>query len=467
MTPASRQPPSRPPLVRRAMGAIRAGMARNPALAPILANASWLYGDNLIRMVLGLLVGILVAPYLGPEGYGALNFALALVALVAAASPLGLRNLVVRDIIGQPDRAGAILGTTAVLQAAGGLIGYGLLLGLAALLRSDDPLARATIAILGTQILFRATDGIEYWFSAHNRSGRAVLAMTGARILLALVKLGLVVVQAPFIAFAWAWAADGAAAALALGFALYRYGPRQAWRVEPGRAIALLRECWPLILSGIAAIIYLKIDQIMLGWMMGDHAVGIYAVAVRMSESWYFLGTAIVTSAFPAMVRARGASAAAFESFMRTLYDVLAVLAMAFSLILTLLANDLVRLLFGDAFASAGPVLTIHAWASVFVFLGVASGRWLILERRLTISMYRTVAGAVVNVVLNLILIPRHGPIGAAWATVIAYGVSGFACDALHPATRPTLVMKLRAIALCRFLGILARAVRRVLRALR
>jgi O-antigen/teichoic acid export membrane protein len=105
-----------------------------------------------------------------------------------------------------------------------------------------------------------------------------------------------------------------------------------------------------------------------------------------------------------------------------------------------------VRVLYGRPFADAGPILAVHIWSSVFVFLGVARGQWLVNEKLQHFYLASTMVGAVANVGLNLVLIPRAGGLGAAVATVVSYALAAWLCSYFHPAVRPTAAMQTRAL---------------------
>ena len=123
-------------------------------------------------------------------------------------------------------------------------------------------------------------------------------------------------------------------------------------------------------------------------------------------------------------------------------------LAVIVALPVTLFATSLVTMLFGPDYSEAGSVLAIHVWATVFVFLGVAGGNWFLAENQQLISLQRTALGAAVNVVLNILLIPLLGVVGAAWATLISYAVAAMLSDAMQHATRDMFMMKLKSFSL-------------------
>ncbi len=112
------------------------------------------------------------------------------------------------------------------------------------------------------------------------------------------------------------------------------------------------------------------------------------------------------------------------------------------------LAAPLVSALFGAEYAAAAPVLALHIWAGVFIFMRALLSRWLVAEDLLRFSLVTHLAGAVINVVGNLILIPRHGPLGAAIATVVSYAVASWLALFASAATRPMAWKMARALLL-------------------
>lgn len=418
-----------------------------PNLSKILENFSWLFFDNILRMGVGLLVGVWIARYLGPEQYGILSFATAFTVLFGAIATLGLKEIVVRDIVRDPDSSSEILGTAGLMQLIGGLLSYILILVVIAYLRPDDSLARSIVAILGSIMLLKASDIAVYWFESQVQSKYIVWVQSSFFVVFAIIKIVMLLNQATITAFVWALLAE----ALVVGIATFIIMSKRGSSIfkmsaNLSRAKKLLKDSWPLMLSVIAISIYMKIDQIMLGQMFGDKAVGIYSAATRISEVWYFIPTAIVASVFPAILEAKKRSEEQYYARLQRLYDLMVVMSVAVALPMTFLSSPLVTLLFGEAYHAAGAVLAVHIWASVFVFLGVASQKWLLAENRQILSLQRTVLGAVANVALNLWLIPLYGAVGAALATVASHALAAWLFDLMQPSTRSTFVMKMKSM---------------------
>jgi O-antigen/teichoic acid export membrane protein len=192
------------------------------------------------------------------------------------------------------------------------------------------------------------------------------------------------------------------------------------WRYDAGLARSLLAQSWPLLLSGMAVMLYMRIDQVMLAAMVGDEAVGQFSAALRLSEVWYFVPAAILSAAFPAMLARRKDGTLAYERYVQKLYDLTAWMGLAVAVVVTLCGPWLIDRLYGDAYAEAARVLQVQTWAGVAVAMSYVHGKWLLAEGLQRLGLFYTLVGCACNLVLNAWLIPRHGAVGAAYATLAA-----------------------------------------------
>ena len=396
-------------------------------------------------MGVGLLVGVWVARYLGPEQFGQLNFAIAFSGLFITIGALGLPGIVVRDVVNDPGSQQQTLGTAAVLQTVGGFLAYGVMLLGICWLRPEDALVKMLVAIVGAVTLFKVFDVAVYWFESQVQSKYTVWIQNGIFLVVVAAKAVLVLWNAPLVAFAWAMFTETALASVALFVVFSQRVKLQAFHVQLSRAKKMLRDSWPLLLSGLAIMVYMKIDQVMLGQMLGDEAVGVFSAAIKISEIWFFIPMAIVATVFPAILESKKRGESQYYQRMQHLFDLMVWLSIAIALPMTFLSTPITNLLYGTAYESAGSILAIHIWASVFVFLGVATSNWLLAEGKQISALQRTFFGAVINVLLNLWFIPEFGTLGAAWATVIAQFSVGMLYDLFQRDTQRIFYMKLRA----------------------
>jgi O-antigen/teichoic acid export membrane protein len=426
---------------------VRERLESSPTLQRFLPVAAWLVGHRVVRLMVSLVVGVWVARYLGPRSYGDLSFALACVAVLSPLATLGFDRLVVRDLVELPDAAPETLGSAFALRMLGGLAAGTLALAAIALLRPGNAEARALVALAAAAQLLQAADVVEQWFQAQVRPRAAVVATLAAGLLGAALKVILILARAPLVAFAWALLAEAALAGVGLALAYRLAGGRPGpWRWSRERAVGLLRDGWPLMLSSAMVMVYLRIDQVMLGKMASSEEVGNYSIAVRLVEVWYFLPMAIVAAVFPGIIEARRVSEALFLSRLQKLYGLMALLGYAVALPTCLLASWALSIVFGDAYGRAGPMVAVLVWSLPFTNLGVARGSYLTAMNWKYAYLFMVALGGVVNVVLNLALIPRWGGMGAVIASCISYWLAAHGACYLYPPLRPTGNMLARAL---------------------
>jgi O-antigen/teichoic acid export membrane protein len=404
----------------------------------ILAGTAWTLSERFIVLLVSFGVSVVVANHLGVTDFGRLTFTVALVTLFATLVTGGLSGLVVRDLVRQPGQRYEILGTVFVIRLVAGLGSLALLLGSTLFFAPVGADGRVLAAIIGMGLCFKATEVVEFWFQSQTQLRYVSLATLGGVLVAGAVRLGLVATDASLVAFAWAIALEQVLSSLLLLLA-YRLtvGPVRIWRFEAGRARAYLSQSWPLILSGVASTLNLRVDQVLLGTMIGASAVGTYAVAARLSEVWFFVPTAIANVAFPAIIRAKDLGERVYRQRLQQLYALFIWGAIAVAILVSFLGGPLIDALYSEQYSGATAVLVIHVWTAPFLFMGVVFSKWLIIEGLLMTSLVRHSFGAVLNIVLNLILIPRHGPVGSAVATLISYAAATYGACFLRRKTWP------------------------------
>ena len=391
-------------------------------LQKIVSNSGWLFGDKILRMGVGLFIGVWIARYLGPNEFGLLSYATTFASLFATVASLGLDGIVVRDIVRNPSNKDEILGTAFVLKLAGGVVMLTLAVGSIILVRPGNTLVIWLVGIIASGALFQAFDVIDFWFQSQVSARYTVWARNTVFMLLTFVKVVLILYKAPLIAFALAGLCEIAAGAVAMVFVYTHYGERvRAWRGKYVWVGRLLKDSWPLILSGMMIAVYMKIDQIMLGNILGDNAVGIYSAAVGVSEAWYIIPTTIAASTYPALIKSFQKSEDFFYHKLKMTMGWFFLGALLLSLVVANFSDMIIRILYGSRYLEAANVLTIHIYAGIVVSVGIVFSQKYILDGTTRLSLVGAMTGAITNVVLNLWLIRAYGVVGAAISTVISY----------------------------------------------
>ena len=419
---------------------------RKAAASETFSNTSWLIGDKLTRMAIGLGVGLWTARYMGPGDFGAFNFACAFSAFFIPISNLGLDGIVIRDLVRHPEEANRILASAFWLKFWGGLAAFAISVA-AIFLFERDVQTRQLVALVGISMVFQSLDTIDLWFQSRILSKYTVMAKLTAFVALALVRIALILYRMPLSAFALATSVEVALGCLLL-LAFYRRTALDdaKWRFSFPIAKSILRDCWPLIFSSVMILIYMRVDQVMLKYLSTENELGKYSAAVRVAEMWYFIPMAIVSSVFPRVVAAMKESQQALKDRMQILYNVISGVGWLIALPVTFLGEPLIRLLYGREFEGAGAMLSLLIWSGLFVGLGVARSSYLTAMNLAKFHFFSVAMGCACNVALNFYLIPRYGGVGASIATLIAYWVATHPTCFCYPPTRMTGWMISRAL---------------------
>ncbi|WP_328755924.1 flippase [Geomonas propionica] len=421
-------------------------------LQKVLTNTGWLFGDRLLRMGIGLFIGIWIARYLGPSGYGLISYAASMCAVFSAIAVMGLDAIVVRELVKEPEREQEILGTVLGIRVVASFAAYFLTVVTTFILRPDDRSSQLLVAVMGWAMIFGSFDVIDLYFQSKVQSKFAVYAKNTGFIIASIVRVALIAAKAPVVAFAAANSLEYCLGAIGLWYLYRRNGEFiSRWRVRLELARKLLADSWPLVLSGIVFMVYMRIDQIMLGQMSTNHELGIYASAVKIAEIWFFIPTAIVSSVFPNIVRARQTDEKEFYNRLQKLYNLLAFLGYVIAIPVTFLAGVVVYLFYGEAYAAAAPMLVLLIWSDVFANLAVARNAFLMAMNWTRVLLVMTFLGAISNIALNFFLVPKYGGVGAAAASLISYWVAGHGACYLYKPLRRTANMLSRSLLYPRF----------------
>lgn len=405
----------------------------------ILNNIIWLSSDQILRLAIGFIVGAWTARYLQPEQYGLLNYLAAFVGLFSPLANLNdLNQIAVRDMAVEPALKGEVLGTTSSLKLLGSLTAFALTALLILPLKSGDPLSQIIVILLSASSgLFYTVNTIDCWFQYKVQSKYSVIARNFTFITINLIRVVFIFFRFPFVSFALLLVFEYLLNSVCLIVSYYVSGQNlNFWSINLVKAKKLIKDSWPLILSGIAISVYLRIDQTMLGQMISDREVGIYSIAVRLSDMCCFLPTAIMASMISTAAESRSRSEDEFYNILQKLFDIMVLLAFTLAVTMTLISHKLIDFVYGEGYLASADVVIVHIWSLVFVFLGIAKNVWIINENKGGYALISTLGGALINILLNLFLIPRYQSVGAAIATLISYAFADYITCFMYPKAR-------------------------------
>jgi O-antigen/teichoic acid export membrane protein len=422
-------------------------LRQNQGFKRYLFNTLWMFSDQVIRLLAAVVVGIWVARYLGPGQFGVLNYAVAFVAIFGVISKLGMDSIMVRDLVNDPLNSQKLLGTAYWLKILGALAAF-VMIGGYALFSAETGDTKAYLLILAMGLFFQAFEVIDFFFQAKVLSKFVSICKTIQLLISSAAKVYLVYAGADLIWFIAVQLLDQVTLGItqAIAFRIHTGNLQFLRYFSWASARTLIRESWPLIFGSIVVMIYMKVDQIMIMNILGEHEMGLFSAAVRISEAWYFVPVVITNSLFPAIINAKKTDEQQYRKRLQRLFNFMVMISLAVAIGVTLVSTWVMTLLFGEAYRAAGPILSIHVWAGIFVSLGVASSGWFLSENLQRFALVKAIIGMCLNIGLNFILIPRYGAIGSAVATIISQMSGAVVLNALHSKSMEVLKMQLQAL---------------------
>jgi O-antigen/teichoic acid export membrane protein len=386
-----------------------------------LRNTSWLLLSRIISLVISFFVGAYIARYLGPQNYGSLNYIVSFVGLFSFLAGMGVDSVLIRDLIKYPERRDTLMGTGFVIKFFGGLLAM-TVTAITSFFLSSDHLTRIFIFFFSFTLIIQAAGVTESFFQANVLAKKSVTVQISASIISAFLKLVCIGLGVGLFSFVFLYIIESILGVVGL---LIAYKSLKlslfSWKFDKALAASLLKDSWPLLLSGATAVISLRLDQVMIAKLLGSYSAGIYAVAVKLSEMWYFIPGLIISSVLPAIINSKKINESLHYSRYRKLYTLMFILPLLLSLGISFVAEPLIHTLFGYAYNASVPILIIYIWSGIPIFLLSVLGQALIIENNTKIHFFITTTGALLNVILNILLIPTVGLRGAAYATLISY----------------------------------------------
>lgn len=410
-------------------------------------NASWLIGGRIIQMVLSLFVGILTARYLGPGNYGLINYGGAYVSFFTALCNLGLNSVIIKEFVDHPDEQGEAIGSALIMRLISSILSVILTISIVSIIDRDEPLTIVVVALCSLGAVFHIFETFNYWFQSIYKSKITSLATLCAYVATSVYKIVLLILGKDVRWFAFATSVDYIVVAIFLWIAYKKYGGAKL-KFSLHKSKVLLSVSYNYILSTIMVAVYGQTDKLMLKQLLNESEVGYYATATTICKMWTFVLQAIIDSIYPSILRLKNENKDAYERKNRQLYAIVFYVSCFVSIGFLVLGNFVVKILYGEAYLSAVPVLKVVTWYTAFSYLGVARNAWIVSEGKQKYLKYMYGCAAVMNVLINAVLIPVMGAVGAAVASLITQIFTSIILPLLIKEMRPNAKMMLEAILL-------------------
>ncbi len=384
-------------------------------------NTGWMFGGRIFTLAISFFVGAYIARYLGPANYGLLNYVISFVGLFGFLASFGIDGIISREIIKDPTSKDKLIGTGFFIKIAGSFLTITTVI-LTAFFTTPDIFTFLLIVLFSLSYVPQAFNIIEVYFQSQVLSKNVVRAQISATLIATILKILVIVLNKGIFWLTLIYVIEAALFALFLLITFKYYGHHfKSLKFDVSIAKSLLKDSWPLMLSTLAIALYMKIDQVMIKNMLNDREVGLYAVAVKLSEFWYFIPGIICGSVFPAIMNAKKININLYKQRIKKLNLLMFIVAFLIALPVSIFAESIIYILFGHDYISASTVLSLYVWAGISVSINLSVNQFLVSENMTKIYFISTMLGAIINILLNLLLIPKIGIIGSAIATTISY----------------------------------------------
>lgn len=387
------------------------------------SNIGWLFFSRILGMLIAFFVTAIVARYLGPEKYGTLMYAVSFVGLFSFLASLGIDQIMYREIIKNPEKEAEILGTSFILKIIGGFLALCITL-IFSLFFTENILEKKLILIISISYIFQAFNILNYVFQARVENKKLSYITITTTIILSLLKLGIVFSNKGILFLSTVLVIEPIIYGLFFIFYYSKYfGNIRKWSFNVNTAKNIINASLPLMFSSVFVIIYSRIDQVILKNYINTEAVGLYSSAVSLSEVWYFIPTIIVSALFPSIINSQKNNTRTYGKRIIKLTLFLIGISSFIAIVGTVFAKPILNLVFGIDFISAYKALQLYIWSGVGISIGTVIIQYLVAEKLSLVILYISIIGMVLNVTLNIILIPKYGIDGAALATLVSYTV--------------------------------------------
>lgn len=412
-------------------------------LKKYIYNSSWLLIENIVRIFSSILIGIWVARHLGPENFGVLSYSVSIISILSILSSLGMDNILIKKIVSNPSKKDEYIQNAFLLKFMASIITFAILLILYNLYLKNE-IYGLILMVLSISLIFKSLNVSDIYFQSQVISKYTVISVIISIVITSALKVILIVTEKELIYFAIAILLESVILSLiSITIMLRKYKFKKTKYINKEIIISLVKESWPLFLSGFLVILHLRIDVIMINYYLSEIDVGLYSAAVRISEALYIIPTIITASLFPAIIKAGECGDKYYINKIKNLYKFLFLVSLFCALLLSILSECIMHISFGAEYDESSQVLKIHAWMMIFVSMQLISSKWLIAEGMSKIIFYRGLFGFLVNIVLNLLFINKYGITGAAYASILSIFLSVVIFDFVTQKTREHLIIKL------------------------
>jgi len=375
------------------------------------------------KLLAKISISIIYARYLGPSGFGELNYAIALTGIIGPLGSFGMKQNL-GALLCEENNKEKLISNALAISILGRILICLIFIPIFYLTENNTIKKLLIIFIIGE--FFNFSEIFEVELLNKGKGVKIAKAVSFQVLIELLLSLNAVFLNASIIKLGLIQSFGIFLKAVFLSLEAKRFAFINFFkRIEINLLKKISVRSFPLFLSGLFVLLYMKSDQILLEWIKGSEDVGQYSIAVRCSECLFFLPV-ILSQTYLPKIGIKNLKEKSNKNFLKEFYKASWILGALMMFLNFIVFPKFVPIVFGKEYIPASNALILLAPAAFAVSCGCASNVWLNRKGYVNIISKRTLVGAVLNIVLDLLLIPKYGFNGAAVATSISYLVSVF-----------------------------------------
>jgi|GEM_PF-6292281 len=401
----------------------------------VLRNTLWISVGQVVELLIALVFGILITRYLTEADFGMMNNSIAAMNTLLPLATLSTSGIVMKKLVENKESEGTIIGTMLFFRLGSGVISALLLLAFAFLFNADDQLMKYLCVIQTFALIVNFHELFATWYNFKLQAYKYVIFRLITCILVCVYKGLILHSQLSVEWFCYSNVLDSILITI-ICFLSYKKNSDRTLSINFSLGKQIIVESRFFIVSGVLTALLIHVDKFILQKMISKTDVGIYTAAVYIGTLWGFVLNAMIESARATIISAKNENMQLYKRRMQQLYSAVIWSGILVAICITLVSPYLLTILYGEKYSNGGVILGIICWSVVFQFIVRARNVWFILENKNKYELIFTAFGIVVNVIMNLLLIPQFGLIGAAISAVLTQFGIAIIVPAIFPATR-------------------------------
>lgn len=372
--------------------------------------------EKVFRLFVNFFIGILVINFLGPEKYGQISYAITIVFILEIFVYLGLDSVIVKKLVDAPQNGQNLISHTISLKfIVSSVIS---LCWLFIILLNQKQFPPAIHIPLIVVVLLKPLESIDLFFQANQLNTRTAYIRTFSLIFLGVFNVVLLLKNANYSLFIFPFIVERILTVMLFYIYYHKGGNSLFSKIDFKQYLVLLKEGMFLFLSGIAYIINIRLDVLLIEHFLGYSNVGIYTAATKITESLFLLPSSILIVLFPLMIKRYDD-----KKYLLKLIGPVGIILASLSIVISMLSSEIINLMYSSDFNESAKILSIHSFVLVMIYLDGISVRLMVIQNRYHFAFIRSLTMVLIGVFINLFLLPVFGIIVSAWSILVVYFV--------------------------------------------